>query len=959
MKIQFQNTPDNTIEQISSNRQRAARSSVQGSQSAPDLFQGAFRIGGDSMDKMIADGRFAGIDSMAGLQSMIGAVDGKVQQDYMTLMSNTLSDEDYGQLVKDGFSPKDMHPQETVTILDKIKAELARAGKQVAGYNDDLDPETLEAALGSQVLAQEVSKSFSEADLPLSEDMTEELGKAWEMASSLSQPSEGAIQYMLRGNLEPRIVNFYMAENSGAGVGNQNSAMFYESGVQGYYAQAGELPEVAEMDEGFREQVDQVIAQAGLELSDENRELAKWLLDKNLPLTAEKMEQYKNLTEVSFPVSEQNFAEAAAGAVAEGRNPKYGDLSGEGRETIYKKAGRLMEDRRILEEVRLHMTAEVNVKLLRSGFAIDTAPMEELVEALKAAEKQVAESYFPEAEDPVSKYRTLREAEQVIGELPQMPAKLLGVIRTEGAGNVPQPEENSSPSTLRDVYQTGREMQREMEAAREKYETLMTAPRTDLGDSIRKAFANVDDILSDLGYEISEENQKAVRVLGYNRMDLTPENIDRVREAQRVVTNVIEKMTPASVLKMIRDDVNPLEKSFEELETYFDDLPEEYQEASESYSRFLYRLEQRNDITPEERSGYIGIYRMLHQIEKRDGAAVGMVLNTGAQLQFDNLLSAARTGNFRFMDVRLGEEEKTYASLVKDENGIDSQIEAAYRRLDMEDIREAGKVSGEASVLLEKAGILPTAGYLLAAQELMSEGEMAVPEEKLHDDREDGEEQEEELWRHLGEEDFPEKCREELERLESFAREQTFETDRFLDVRQMQMLAKQFHIAKGLAAGGEEFYLPLEIDGKTGKLHLTVEHAEGEAGKVTVEVNALGGRTRAEFRLREGRILATLWGDGEEEVMKLSKAADIFHEYLGEETEWRLDGSPTIIDSAKTADRRTTVQRTRNRSGELMSGNAVREERTDGEKQTGSQELLRLARTWIRAVTQKEVAYEN
>ena len=40
--------------------------------------------------------------------------------------------------------------------------------------------------------------------------------------------------------------------------------------------------------------------------------------------------------------------------------------------------------RRQLEEIRLRMTAEVNVKLLKRGFAIDTAPMEELIEAAKA-----------------------------------------------------------------------------------------------------------------------------------------------------------------------------------------------------------------------------------------------------------------------------------------------------------------------------------------------------------------------------------------------------------------------------------------------------------------------------------------------------------------------------------------------------------------------------------------------
>ena len=47
----------------------------------------------------------------------------------------------------------------------------------------------------------------------------------------------------------------------------------------------------------------------------------------------------------------------------------------------------------------------------------------------------------------------------------------------------------------------------------ESYETLMTAPRTDLGDRISNAFRNVPEILSDMGLANTEENMRAVRIL--------------------------------------------------------------------------------------------------------------------------------------------------------------------------------------------------------------------------------------------------------------------------------------------------------------------------------------------------------------------------------------------------------------------------------------------------------------
>ena len=62
-------------------------------------------------------------------------------------------------------------------------------------------------------------------------------------------------------------------------------------------------------------------------------------------------------------------------------------------------------------------------------------------------------------------------------------------------------------------------------------ESLMTEPRKDLGDKISKAFRNIDDILSDLGLETNEENRRAVRILGYNRMQINNDNINAIKAA--------------------------------------------------------------------------------------------------------------------------------------------------------------------------------------------------------------------------------------------------------------------------------------------------------------------------------------------------------------------------------------------------------------------------------------------
>lgn len=553
--------------------------------------------------------------SLIELQQDAGNTNVALQQDYMTLLSHTMSQEDYAKACEDGFDPRELDQDTAVTIVDRIKAELVRSGQNIAGYTDDIDLDTLAAAVGSDTLAQSIEEQFRATDIPLTPENVDELKTAWELASSLQQPQEGEVGYLVDNGLEPEIWNLYVAENSGAKV-QQNT-----------------------VPQELQDQMDKVITDAGLPVNDENRQKAQWLVGAGLPLTTDTLQQLAELDTIDYPVSEDAFAQAAASALAEGKSPVHANLARQ--ENIYEKATEMVQDwfsdakwdvtaenlaaRKQLEEIRLRMTAEVNVKLLQSDFSIDTAPMEQLIEALRRAEAEVADKYFPNDADAVAKYEIYTQTVQVTNELPGLPVSVLGPYSLK---------QKVSQETVAEFHSEGKALQTAYTEANERYETLMTAPRRDLGDSIRKAFSNVDDILTDMSLDKTPENQRSVRILAYNRMEITAENIERVKEADKQVTAVIEKLTPKNVLQMIRDGVNPLEKTFGELESYFAENPQSYEEEAEDYSRFLYQLEQKKDITENERKAYIGIYRMVHQIEREDGAAVGAVVNTGAELQF-------------------------------------------------------------------------------------------------------------------------------------------------------------------------------------------------------------------------------------------------------------------------------------------------------------------------------------
>ena len=65
--------------------------------------------------------------------SKMAATDVQMKQDYMSVMSLSMSDEDYKELVRTGEVPRDMDATDAVTILDDINAVVI---SQADGNND-------------------------------------------------------------------------------------------------------------------------------------------------------------------------------------------------------------------------------------------------------------------------------------------------------------------------------------------------------------------------------------------------------------------------------------------------------------------------------------------------------------------------------------------------------------------------------------------------------------------------------------------------------------------------------------------------------------------------------------------------------------------------------------------------------------------------------------------------------
>ena len=239
----------------------------------------------------------------------------------------------------------------------------------------------------------------------------------------------------------------------------------------------------------------------------------------------------------------------------------------------------------------------------------------------------------------MKKAQIFSKTQGYVKELPALPISVIGKIPfMEKAG-------------LEQVVQEGKNLQKQYEQVKDSYETVMTAPRADLGDSIKKAFRNVDDILQDMDLEINESNRRAIRIMGYNQIAITEDNLDRIKKADRQVRYIIDHLKPGMTLEMIRQGKNPLEMSMGEIENYITEHQNDFLNDTEKFSEFLYKLDKKKEITKAERDAYIGVYRLLRQVEKTDGAVIGSLVNQNAEMNFSNLLSAVRTKKAKHTDI--------------------------------------------------------------------------------------------------------------------------------------------------------------------------------------------------------------------------------------------------------------------------------------------------------------------
>ncbi len=620
------------------------------------------------------------------------------------MLKSNITPEDYNALEEWGLIPDEDNIESFVGVYERIQIELAAYCEDYeAGPN--IDKEKLEAVLGSESFANAVAKTS-------------------ELASETNTLSDNAKKYILLNELDPTVENVYKALHSGMGVKTGTAKLTDADWQQ------------------LQGQVETFFNANGIESSNDNLDSAKWLIDENIPLTLENFLKLQGLDKVDFGNADymENLNQDIAYTIYFGENPMKATVTGEsydmeqiaeavntvqnamdqdvdyilknnkklnienlkqrvlarqkedeqrarqGRELErYTQSSSLLADARaVLTQGSLFAMQKVGISITYTEITVmvDVARGQTMSLSAQILSLDMEASNIEDADKSL-----LATTMEMMSSFSSMPIDVAGRVYSE-----------SISFTVEAVYTEGQIMASRYRAAMMTYEAVGTEVRGDLGDNIAKAFRNVDDILEELNIEVNDKNRRSARVLGYNTMEITKEAVEAIGDITSQLDELTENLTPRAAAYLIKNGINPLNTDIRELNEQLEVINNELEAKShsEKYSEYLWKLEKKGDITKEERDAYIQLYRVINQINKYDGRALGAVSKAGQQMTLANLYTAVKTrqsgGIDKKLDAEFGllENEYTEDALTAYMEGVQSLMEdeTLHREYQNERIQE-------------------------------------------------------------------------------------------------------------------------------------------------------------------------------------------------------------------------------------------------------------------------------
>lgn len=621
-----------------------------------------------------------------------------------------LSGADIVRIDEDGFNLTDATSEDCVNIIEKIRIELAMHSDDYVSYGTGVSKEAIEKVAGSeggQGLTSEIASKINgngrssevggSSEINGNGEDVEQIEAALNKGLSLSGLSEEAKLYIVSNNVKPTIDGISEAQNlCGIMTGKTN-------------------PLSEEAFEGLRPQIENVISKAGLAVNNETIQNARLLIENQIPLTHENIIYLSKLDELDLSqmssrknelldkiidnvklgnpagntllIDSGTLTEEVTTAIKTLEKTTFEDvrdvvksgetftianlkLSIEGRlnygkgalsaqisaqisaqtttQTSAQPGAQANVDNayKLMVQARILLTAQAGAYLHKNNVSLMATPVSELVEELNHYDRAVLGEEIADSET----YEEVNSVRMALDTIKYAPDTLFANVLKESSllGMV-------SLSQLSDM---GHNLNRQYKRAEMTYEAVGTEVRKDLGDSLRKAVDNsVDTFVKELELEGSKADKDAIRILAANGLEINKENVDKIKNSYEIVNNLIENMKPETVFKMIKDGVNPMECSIEELNEYLTAMNDTAsKDNDEKFSRFLFKLDRTNGIDEGQRKKFIAIYQMMNIFRKDAGASVGALIKQGADITMSNLMTAYNSRKHYDFDKTVSDE---------------------------------------------------------------------------------------------------------------------------------------------------------------------------------------------------------------------------------------------------------------------------------------------------------------
>lgn len=532
--------------------------------------------------------------------------------------ADRITSEDVKNMQQEGMSFEKYNLERLSKVIDTIKEnrDFFRKNMESQKENIELEREQIEGV--SEGLVREIiARRLRSADLPDTKGNIDKVCQALDMSLSIPKLNTSAMAYIVENDISLNIEEFYKASYSAAGTGTMQAVDFTDF-------------------EELMPQIKSAIDEAGYEVNSEQINNAKWLLDNGLPVNKDTISKTNNINEIMALYTPDKMLDGILDSMNHNvpavKTPLMSIMAG------------MVFD---------NMNALSNNEGLRQVADKMMGIRQQLLESMYGEELESIQIDDMKADDIVQiTMDTVWKVKDNTEILAMVQAGTIRAAKTITFG--------------------------EFSNHIDEYEKMSTKPRQDMGDTIGKAFEGIEDLLKEMDIPATKTNIATTKMLAYANIGITKENINSMKEYAAMVENTFNALKPAVVVSMVKDGVNPLNMTFDELHKMAANIADTIGENEDiKYSEYLYRLDKNKELSAEERDAYIGIYRLIKAVEKTDGAAVALNAKTGKELTMANLLETIRTYKGHGIDAAVNDDFGSLDGYVSIGKKIDEQILSA------------------------------------------------------------------------------------------------------------------------------------------------------------------------------------------------------------------------------------------------------------------------------------------